>query len=312
MRLGFKPKNLRRGAALMAVLWLIALLAIASITALRVISFDMDVAASTIHGARAKHLAEMGVAVASHPLVERTDPILYYENEDGNEGYSVTLTSEGQRFNINAIVGGRDTDLLNTMFTEWGMELDESEALVDALTDWIDADDQVSIKGAELEEYETLGRVNQPFNRPFYSLDEMRLVLGMERLEALKPDWRDWFTVWSSGQLDINDASPEFIAMAAECPIEQADLVIEAIMGRDGVRNTEDDEPFQDVASALVLLGIDSTIDPLLANRFVVNDPTVRIESIGWVGEARRRTTLILRNRTGKPAILKRTQEILP
>ena len=302
-----------RGAALMVVLWLIAILAIASITALRVISFDMDVAAATIHGARAKHLAEMGVAVGCHPLIERTDPLLTYVNEGENEGYTVTLTSEGQRFNINAIIAGRDTDLLNNMFTEWGMELDESEALVDALTDWFDADDQVSIKGAELEEYESAGRLNQPFNRPFYSLDEMRLVVGMDRLEFLKPDWRDWFTVWSSGQLDLNDASAEFIAMAAECPVEQADLVLEAVMGRDGLRDTEDDEPFKDLGSALALLGIDSTIDPLLAKRFTVNDSTTRIESIGWAGEARRRTTLIVRNRNGtNPLLLQRSQEILP
>ena len=306
------PNSARRGAALMLVLWLLAILAMASITTLRVISFDMNVAAATIHGARAKHYAEMGIAVGCHPLVERTDPLLYFEDKQKDAGYSVTISSEGQRFNINAILAGRDTDLLNTMFTEWGMELDESEALVDALTDWFDADDQVSIKGAEVEEYENAGRFNQPFNRPFYGLEEMRLVLGMDRLEALKPDWRDWFTVWSSGQLDLNDASAEFIAMAAECPIEQADLVLEAVMGRDGLRDTDDDEPFQDVGSALALLGIDPTLDPLLAKRFMVNDSTTRIESIGWAGEARRRTTLIVRNRTGKPAILKRAQEILP
>ncbi|MGA0899392.1 MAG: general secretion pathway protein GspK [Luteolibacter sp.] len=302
-----------RGAALMAVLWLIAILAVASITALKVISFDMSVAASTIHGARAKHMAEMGIAIGSHPLIERTDPLLYFEDEQKQEGYQVTLSSEGQRFNINAIIAGRDTDLLNTMFTQWGMELDESEALVDALTDWFDGDDQVSIKGAEAEQYEQAGRLNQPFNRPYYNLDEMRLVVGMDRLEALQPDWRDWFTVWSSGQLDLNDASAEFIAMAAECPIEQALLVIEAVEGRDGIRNSEDDEPFKDVGSALALLGIDPTLDPLLTQRFTINDTTVRIESIGWAGEARRRTTLILRNRNGtKPALLLRTQEILP
>lgn len=303
----------RRGAALMVVLWLIAILAIASLIALKVISFDMTVAASTIHGARAKHLSEMGVAIASNRVIERTDPLLFFEDVDKMEGFSVRLSSEGQRFNINAIVGGRDTDLLNTMFTEWGMELEQSEALVDALTDWIDADDQVSVKGAEIEEYEAAGRINQPFNRPFYSLEEMRLVFGMDRLEAIKPDWRDWFTAWSGGQLDLNDASAEFIAMAAECPVEQALLVVEAIQGVDGMRDTEDDEPFEEVTGALALLGIDPTLDPLLANRFTVNDATVRIESMGWAGEARRLTTLILRNRDGtKPLLLNRIQKIIP
>jgi len=308
-----RGKSVRRGAALMIVLWLIAILAIATVTALRVIAFDMDVAASTIHGARAKHLAEMGVAVGSHRMVERFDPLLRFENEERNEGYSVTLTSEGRRFNINSIIASKDTELLTDMFTEWGMELDESEALVDALLDWFDGDDLVSLKGAEAEEYESAGRFNQPFNRPFYALEEMRLVRGMDRLEALKPDWRDWFTVWSSGALDLNDASAEFIAMAAGCPVEQAELVVETVLGRDGLRDTEDDERFDNLGSALALLGIDPTLDPVLAKRFTVNDSTTRIESIGWAGEARRRTTLILRNRDGtNPILLKRTQEILP
>lgn len=300
-----------RGAALMVVLWLIAVLAMASITALRVIAFDMDVAASTIHGARARHLAEMGVAIASNPVIERDDPLLFYRNEEKNEGYEVRLGSEGGRFNINALVGGRDTDLLLNLFENWGMEFEESEALVDALTDWIDADDEVSVNGAEVEEYEAMGRINQPFNRPFYHLDEMRLVRGMDRLEALAPDWRDWFTVWSGGPLDLNEAPAGFIALAAECSVEQAQLVTESIEGEDGLRDTDDDVPFRDVGSALVLLGIDPMLTPL-AKRFTVNDPTTRIESVGWVGEARRRTTLILRNRTGKPALLQRTEEILP
>jgi len=295
----------------MVVLWLIAILAMASITALRVISFDMDVAAATIHGSRARHLAEMGVAVGCHPQVGRDDPLLHFHNEERNESYDVRLGSEGGRFNINAILGGRDTDLLLDLLTNWGMELDESEALVDALLDWIDADDEVSLNGAEVDDYEAAGRLNQPFNRPFYDLDEMRLVRGMDRLEALAPDWRDWFTVWSSGALDLNDAPAEFIAVAAECSIEQALLVTESVDGEDGLRDTEDDVPFQDVGSALVLLGIEPMLTSL-SKRFTVNDPTTRIESIGRAGEARRRITVILRNRTGKPALLQRTEEILP
>lgn len=302
----------RRGAALMIVLWLIAVLAMASLTALRVISFDMDIAASTIHGARARHLAEMGVAVASNPVIERDDPLLFYQDEEENEGYEVRLRSEGGRFNINALLGSRDTDLLLNLFGNWEMPLEEAEALVDALTDWIDSDDEVSIHGAEVEDYEQMGRINQPFNRPFYDLDEMRLVRGMDRLEALAPDWRNWFTVWSGGPLDLNEASAEFIAIAAECSVEQALLVTESIDGEDGLRDTDDDVPFRDVGSALVLLGIGPTLNPLLSKRFTVNDPTTRIESIGRVGEARRRITVILRNRTGKPALLARTEEILP
>lgn len=309
MRGGVKPAA-RRGAALMAVLWLIAILALASITALRVIAFDMNIAGACIHGSRARQLAEMGVAVGSNPLVKRSDPLL--RQVDGEESYQVRLASEGGRFNINAILAQGDRDLLYAIFTHWGMDLDESEALAAALADWVDADDEVSLNGAEVEDYEAAGRINQPFNRAFYHLDEMLLVRGMQRVEVLRPDWRDWFTVWSGGPLDLNDAPVEFIAVAAECSIEQALLIRESVNGEDGARDTTDDLPFQNAAAALELLGIDPNTASELARRFTVNDPTTRIESIGKVAGAKCKITVILRNRTGKPTLLERTEEIIP
>lgn len=301
----------RRGAALMAVLWLVAILALASITALRVISFDMDIAAATIHGAKAKRFAEMGIAIGSHPMIERGDPLLLQQSEDG-EGYEARIFSEGGRFNINGILQQKDRDLLHAIFSHWGLDLGESDALIDALTDWVDADDETSLNGAEFEAYEEAGRINQPFNRLFYDIAEMRLVRGMDRVEALRPDWADWFTVWSAGQLDLNEAPVEFIAVAAECSVEQAQLVREAVVGTDGLRGSDDDLPFQDLAQALALLGIDANVSFELARRFTVNDATTRIESIGNAAGAKRKITVILRNRTGKPALLERTEEIIP
>lgn len=300
----------RKGAALMAVLWLIAILALASIAALRVISFDMDIAAATIHGAKARQLAEKGIAIGSHPMVDRGDPLLRQSTE--GEGFEARILSEGGRFNINGILQQKDVDLLHTIFGHWGLDLSESEALTDALIDWTDADEERSLNGAELDEYQKAGRINQPFNRMFYDISEMRLVRGMDRVEALRPDWADWFTVWSSGKLDLNEAPAELIAVAAECSVQQAELVREEVMGPDGIRGTEDDVPFQDPAGALALLGIAPNVSFELTQRFTVNDSTTRIESIGKAAGAKRKITVILRNRTGKPALLERTEEIIP
>jgi general secretion pathway protein K len=302
----FKPK---RGIALMAVLWLIAILAMACIAALRVISFDMDLAASKIHGSRARHVAEMGIAVGSNPAVKRTDPILRQLNGETGEGFEVRMVSEGGRFNINAIILQEDKALLRSIFTNWGLEVEEAQDISDALADWVDADDDVALNGAEKEDYEKGGRVNQPFNRPFYDLSEVRLVRGMSLIEAVRPDWREWFTVWSGGALDLNEAGAELIAAAAECRIEEASLIPEIVRGTDGQRDTEDDAPFQNAAAALDLLGIDANGRPDLARRFTTNDATTRIESIGYASEAKRKITVIVRNRTGKPGLLERTEE---
>jgi hypothetical protein len=198
------------------------------------------------------------------------------------------------------------------MFIDWGLELDDAQAVSDALMDWVDGNDEVLLNGAEVEEYEALGRINQPFNRPFYDLSEMRLVLGMDLVEAVRPDWREWFTIWSGGALDLNDAPAELIAAAAEVRIEVAAEIPEIVRGTDGQRDTEDDVPFENAAAALDLLGVDANARPDIARRFTVNDATTRIESIGQAEGAKRRITVIVRNRTGKPALLERTEEIIP
>jgi len=304
------PSAHPRGAALIAVLWLIAILAMACIAALRVISFDMDLASAKVHGSRARQIAEMGVAVGSNPAVERGDPILI-QFADG-EGFEVNLIPEGSRFNINAILLREDKSLLRTMFIDWGIDLDTAQAIADALADWVDADDEVSLNGAEVDYYESIGRMNQPFNRPFYDLNEMRLVRGMNLVEAVRPDWMDWFTIWSGGQLDINEARPELIAIAAEVTPEQASIIPETVRGPDGIRGNEDDVPFENAAQALALVGVSADARPDIAARFMVNDTTIRIESTGYAAGAKRRINVTVRNRTGQPALLERTEEIIP
>ena len=296
----------------MAVLWLSAILAMACMTTLRVISFDMEIATAKVHGSRARQMAEMGIAIGSNPAVKRSDPILRQLNEETGEGFEARVVSEGGRFNINSILMQGDKELLTSMFVNWGLDVAVAQGVVDSLIDWTDADDDEQMKGAEKKFYEGIGRINQPFNHPFYDLSEMGLVRGMELVEAVRPDWRNWFTVWSSGGLDLNEASPELIAAAAEIPPEQAEIIPETVAGMDGIKDTSDDVPFQNASAALDLLGIDPQGRPDLSRRFTTNDSTTRVESIGYAEGVKRKISIIIRNRTGKPALLERTEEIIP
>lgn len=307
-----QPNSSRnRGSALIAVLWLIAILALASMAAIRVVSFDVDLATSQIHGFRARQLAEMGIAVASNPAVKRTDPLLKQVSEENGEGFEARLISEGEKFNINALVLRQDENFFKDLFIGWGLDLDEAQAVTDALIDWVDENDEAGLNGAESEWYLDQGRINQPFNHPFFNLDEVRLVKGMDLVEALKPDWRNWFTIWSSGQLDLNEAPAELIAAAAGCTVEEASVIPETVRGPDGIRETDDDAPFQQLEAALGMLGVDATMQPEVVARMTVNDATQRIESIGTVSGAKRKITVIVRNRTGRPAVLDRTEEVV-
>ncbi len=301
-----------KGAALMAVLILIAILGIACISALRVIAFDMELTSSKVHGSRARQIAEMGIALGTHPMVKRSDPILKQMNQETGEGFEVKVTSEGGRFNINYILSKDDKPLLRDLFTHWGLELDDAQEIVDALGDWVDADDDSALNGAEKDHYEDAGRINQPFNRPFYDISEISLVRGMNLVEAVRPDWRNFFCVWSGGPLDVNDADPELIAAAAEVSAGLVDVIPERVRGPDGIRDSTDDTPFEQTSEALALLGVDTEGRPDIAQRFTANDQTMRIESTGFAEGAKRRITVIVANRTGRPALLERTEEIIP
>jgi type II secretory pathway component PulK len=299
--------------ALIAVLWLIAILSLAAITTLRVISFDAEITTAKIHGSRALHLAEMGIAIGANPVVKNDDVVLLNRmDEENNEEIQVILASESARFNINSLVLADDKTLIRSIFIHWGLDLDAAQALTDAFTDWIDPDEEVALNGAETEEYTRIGRINQPFNRPFYDIEEMRLVRGMDQIEELRPDWRNWFTIWSGGTLDLNEADAELISVAAEVTPELASIIPNTVRGSDGIRYTQDDVPFKDLASAISLLGIDVNSRQDIAQRFTINDTTTRIISTARSGESKRRIVTIVKNRTGKPILLSRTIEIIP
>ncbi len=69
----------QRGSALVAVIWLIAILAMATVAALRVVSFDVDISTAQIHGFRARQLAEMGIALKDGKDPETGEPVTTWE-----------------------------------------------------------------------------------------------------------------------------------------------------------------------------------------------------------------------------------------
>ncbi len=319
---GCPPVRIRRGSTLVAVFWLISVMALYIFTAIQLLDYEDRLIAGQVDGARADQMAEMGIAVACNPVVERSDYLLLEQQFPGDVGFTAKIESEGSRFNINSLLMNRgdgadpDKALLREMFVEWGADEDFAQEVVDALVDWVDENELEELNGAEYPYYEELGFLNRPYNRPFYSLDEMKLVRGMEDLERLYPGWRDWFTIWSSGGLDVNEADPEKLARAAEVSIDDASSIRDRVLGPDMIRGTEDDQPFSNSGQVLDLLGVPDIQRMIVEPRLTANDPTTRIESTGWSGlggaQIKRRITLIVRNRTGRPSILERTVEQVP
>ena len=308
-----------RGSTMVAVFWLISILGIAVFSVITLVKFESDLVLSSAQGTRARHLAEMGIAVGANPAVERDDPLLRQVLEGGTEGFSCEIESEADKIDINLLLLNQDPiaddkGWLRELFFEWGMELEDAQALADALVDWVDAGDTEEINGAEAPYYENLGFPNRPFNRPFYDLQEMRFVRGFAALEQVNPNWRNWFTIWTQTGLDVNEATAERLARVLNLTEEQTSIIPETVRGIDGILGTEDDQPFQSVEDAAGPAGLVFMTEEEFAqsgHRISAGSETTRLESTGWSGDVKRRVTLIIRNREGNPTLLERREEIV-
>jgi len=305
--------------ALVAVLWLIAILALTTFAVIKLTGLEGSKAVDNIASIQARYLAEMGVAVAANPKVERSDGLLKQYFDDLGGGYEAKYLSEGSKFNINYIILRRDRDLLLNIFSAWGLDLDESMRLCDALFDWVDSDDSKNLNGAEWQDYERMGRVGQPFNRAFYHLDELKLVRGWDLVEQAYPQWKEWLTLWSRGRLLVQETTSERLAAATGSDPARCESLLNGIKGPDGELGTADDKPLTSLNELYTQLGISKIQQNIVQQRLTLADTTTRIESTGFVGggadNSQRialRLVVVIGNRSGQPTLLDRSEEIVP
>jgi type II secretory pathway component PulK len=290
----------RRGSALVIVLWVIALLSFLVITTLMLTMQDADSLTARKANFRARQLAEMGLAVAVNPQVKRGDPLLR-RHVSKTESYEVIITSEEARLNLNSLLTGEESLVLQQIFQRWGLPRPQAEALIDKLMDWTDPDEFRRLKGAERPEYTEAGRPDRPYNRPFQTLDEAALVSGMEELEQVRPDWRNWFTIRGSGRLDVNEASSEMLAVLTGSSSLLAQALVAQRDGQDGISGTDDDSRIGTVEEAVTLLG-GCQLD--LSQLLAVDSTTLRIRSIGHVGDYSSEVAVTLDNTDSSAQIL--------
>ena len=265
-----------RASALLVVLWSIALLSLLLTTTALLVIEDVKTLNQRHAAFRARQLARTGLALASHPDIKPDDPLLHRQIAE-LERLDVEIRGGDGLLNPNVLLQGGNPVVLPRLFQAWGLKQAEAETLVDALIDWIDPDDFTRRQGAESKNYPVRGR---PFNQLFRSLEEMALVRGMDRLEALHPDWRAAFSLRASGKLDVNSAEPELLSAATGCTLATARKFRAQCLGQDGIPGTRDDRPARDVASACSQLGI-KTDDRLLS----VTSPSKRVLSRAATGD---------------------------
>ena len=288
-----------RGAALLLVLWAIAILSFAVLWVADLVNLELAAKSADARGMAARQIALSGVALGLHPQVTREDIELLNREVRPGETMRVRIRGEGARFNINQLLAQQDRIVLKNLFVLWGLDSDAADVLIDRLTDWVDDDIGRQLNGAEQAEYEAVGIVDAPANKPFRSVDEMQRVLGMEELANLKPDWREFFTIFGDGKIDVNEAEAEVLQVATGLTPEMTADIIRVRLGGDGQEGTEDDLRFESVDQLNGWLTASAYPAAQAAARLSTESTVKRIDSRGIVGNCERRISVVAESGEG-------------
>lgn len=294
----------------MLMIWAVLLM---SVTVMGVVEYIRSSAKESLQDAyqfRALHLAESGLAVGLHPNTRRGDVVLK-QKVGPDSGFDVVINYEGARIPINYATDERLREAIYNLFIYWQLNADEAGIAADSLADWVDNDKSPRANGAEADYYQQLGIYDAPRNQGFARVDEMLLVRGMDAVDRKKPEWREYFSTYGEGQIDLRTVFKDVLLAVTGASENDVARFISERDGADGIPATEDDRRIRD-EEAYQLLGLSG--DRLAAIKGIVNDDDTslrRITSIGWVGDKRSKIIVVTRRNqeTGAVTYLGRMEE---
>jgi general secretion pathway protein K len=198
-----KVKFRQNGFALVLVLWVLSLLAIMAGSFALTMRRESTIVAGIKNNAGAAAVAEAGIAVAEMMLLHpdqnkrwRADGNIY-QLDFGNTQIRLRLLSEAGKIDINHA----DQPLLQALMAQAPVEEGQQAKIIGAILDWRDQDDLLSIEGAEKKEYRDAGLKYQPRNKPFQTVEELQMVLGMDERVF---NWLEPIITVYSGQPQVN------------------------------------------------------------------------------------------------------------
>jgi general secretion pathway protein K len=290
MKLRIIAKTRKRGAAIMLALWALFLLSAMVISWALDINARMTTSGSANRSLEAVAMACSGAEVALHYVVKPGSPVL----KGGlapNQSYETHMTGEGGRLNLNFLLAGENPanlDVLRRYLEVKGVDLNERDGMIDSLLDWVDPDNLVRLNGAEDEPG------YKPANAKLRTLDEVKRVRGWGDFTS-RADWDADFTLSStSGKIDINWASRDVLLSLPGFTEGIADRFIALRRGKDDVEGTEDDVTLTSPEELRIALGFTQEQFNQLANLVGVNDPVMRIVSIGKSGAVTRTVRMVV------------------
>lgn len=332
------------GMILIAVLLLVLLLAAVLVEFNYEARLDLEATANATRDRQALAAAEAGLSIAA--AIARNQKERAPDEETarllsggapvavGDASCILTLTGEGGRININRLkspdgkLDGRRVSqmlrLIDTLNAAPGVATPISYAIVAAIIDWADEDDDVTVlpsvqgenEGAEANDYDRLDPPRRCKNAPFDSIEELLLVKGVdaevfngrpaepERGRPAVPGLREFLTVYGDGRVDINYAPVEVLQSLSER--------IDAALAAEIVARRRE-QPFVLVDELRAVPGMTPDVYAAISGLITVSPPTryFRVEATGVAGDFTRRIRAVLKvaGAKGTVEIVQRREE---
>ena len=296
-----KPRCKRdSGAALLLALWALFLLAGVVFAWALNLNSRLAVSATASRELSAEAMASSGAEVALNPTIKPSSANLH--RKMGNESYDVEMSGECGRFNLNLLApGGVENPVLIAALRQYlnirGVDLNDLDAMMDSLLDWITPTKGLHRLNApeETDDY-------HPIHAALTSVDELKKIFGWAEYTS-RPGWDEDFTTIIGGcqQIDAAYASRD-VLRAFGIPDEFVDRFLQVRRGPDGLDGTEDDP---DIAPPMAasLLGL-GAVQTTTGQSQQANVQTVigqfkssnvfRIVSVGRSGDVSRSVEMIV------------------
>jgi len=292
-----------RGSALLLTLWCVAVLSLMAVVIAQLVELDVEGESGRSARLEARALALTGIAYGMCPTLKRGSELYTQRFPDGSQ-LDVRVASENARLNINLLLRQPENQGLKALFKTWEVPLESAQVAADSLQDWTDADDLRQLNGAERDQLQNQTQYALPQNRDFLSVDEMARVRGMDAIAELKPDWRESFSVFSQGKLDVQESAPELFEAFALFSKPQAQQWERLRNGPDEIPGTTDDLMLKSLDELVAHLGLSHGQASELGNAFGIGGEPTRIISESRVGNASYEITVVVNRSEGKPRIL--------
>ena len=231
------------------------------------------------------------------------------DNQLGHGRFSVKIKDADSKFNVNLAAMSPEHELiLNQGLILIGVDGAEAPQIVNAITDWIDRNDDPRVGSTDTESdyYMSQDPPHRAKNGPIDDLTELMMIKGItpamyygsgggaaaprgvrtanqfNRRPGEEPVYPigfvDLFTTISGRLINVNTASANVLQLIPDVDGTMAQAIITARAGPDGTEGNEDDMPFRSAGEVGSVPGMPPGIGQMFAKFFGTRSTTFEVE----------------------------------